>query len=140
MPDTERWTLAEYHAYLARGGGGPHGGAQGVLPHTARFLTLDATAPEDALRSRIQALCKVTGHLWYHAKKSQQSTAGWPDDAIVHPDGGALYLWELKREGQEPSGAQQRWLDALGRATHLETAVYTPRDWETIYTLLTRRP
>jgi hypothetical protein len=130
--DTPLWTPAQYHAYLA-------GQTRGAPP-VPRFLALAPDAPEDALRSRIQALCKMTGHLYYHALKSQGSTPGFPDDVILHPSGGPLSLMELKRDTGAVSPAQQQWLEALGNVTHIHTAVYRPCDWETIYTWLTRRP
>lgn len=128
-PHDEVWTLAQYNAYLA--------GAQSQ-PQTPRFIPLDAEAAEDALEERIRQLCAVTGHLYYHTRKSKGSTPGWPDDAIVHPTGGALYLWENKRTGETPSPAQRRWLDALRRVTHVEVATMYPADWGRITTLLTR--
>lgn len=128
---TELWSTSQYHAYLA--GGDPR-------PPVPHFLALEAEAPEDALRSRIQALCQVTGHLYYHAKKSQGSTPGWPDLTLVHPAGGPVLFWELKRADQEPTPAQRQWLEALRNATGLACAVYQPCDWEHIYTVLTRSP
>jgi hypothetical protein len=133
-------TEAELRQMLARGDACVAAGETlAIPPPVPRFLTLPDDAPEDALRSRIQALCKVTGHLYWHAKKSQQSTPGFPDDVIVHPDGGPFFLWELKRSGEEPRPAQRQWLDAARNASHLETGVYRPCDWARIYTLLTRR-
>ena len=133
---TEVWTPSQYHAYLA--------GTEGV-PAPPRFLALDTEAPEDELRGRIQSLCKATKHLYYHAKKSQKSTAGWPDDAIVHPEGdigggSTLFLWELKRAGEKPSPAQIRWLDALRKVTRIEVACYYPADWPIILEKLRRTP
>jgi hypothetical protein len=128
MAGNEIWTPAQYHAYLA---------GQDVSP--PRVLTLAPEAPEDALRGRLQSLCATTGWLYYHALKSKGSTPGWPDVALVHPDGGPLYLWELKREDEQVSGAQQRWLDALAKVTRVEVAVMRPRDWTMIQETLARR-
>jgi hypothetical protein len=122
------WTPEQYHAYL-----------EGRAVRPTLLMPLAADAPEDLLRSRTQALCKATDHLYYHARKSQGSTPGWPDAAICHRDGGPLYLWEWKRATEQPSGDQQRWLAALARVTSVEVAVYTPAHWPLIQQFLTRR-
>jgi len=48
------------------------------------------------------------------------------DSAIIHPAGGVLHLWELKREGQRPSLPQQAFLRALAAATGVDARVVTP--------------
>jgi hypothetical protein len=96
-------------------------------------------APEADLQGRIHQLCTHLGLLYYHAVKSRLSTPGLPDCLIVHPDGGPLYAWELKRTGAQPSPAQRRWLDALARATRIETGRYAPADWPHLQAVLTRR-
>ena len=127
---TEVWTLEQYAAYQAG-------------QHVPRFLTMDASAPEEDLEERLRQLCEATGHYRYHTRKSTGSTPGWPDDAIVHPEGdigggSTLFLWELKTATGQVSPAQRRWLEALEKVTRVEVGVYRPCDWEIILEKLRR--
>lgn len=102
-----------------------------------RTTVLPATAPEKDLQEQVRQLCKQWDILYHHTWKSQHSTPGFPDCAIVH--GEALYLWELKREGKEPSPAQRRWLEAFAKVTRVESGTYWPKDWPHLVALLTRK-
>jgi hypothetical protein len=120
MSETERWTLAQYHAYLAHGTD---------LPQPPSFVTMDPEAPEDLLRSRLQTLCQTTGHLYYHARKSQGSTAGMVDFILCHPARQELLLWEAKTATGRVSAAQQRWMEALQHVTAVDARIIRPSDW-----------
>ncbi len=100
----------------------------------------DVCEPEGLLLERLRRLCvEHLGLLFYHPFLSKRSTPGWPDVAIVHPDGGPLYLWELKSASGTITPAQRRWLDALERVTRVETGVYRPQDWARMQHLLVER-
>lgn len=108
-------------------------------PRARGGLTVDPTAPEAGLEAAVRTLCKATGHLFYHTYNSKRSAPGFPDWAIIHPEGGPLYLWEGKSHEGQVSPAQRRWLDALGKATQVETGVVRPSDWPLLQHLLTRK-
>ncbi len=101
--------------------------------------TMDVDTTEDILTARLRTFALQAGYLFYHTHTSKRSEAGWPDCALVHPDGGPLYLWELKSAEGVVSPPQRRWLDALAQVTHVETGLYRPADWATLQTLLTRK-
>jgi hypothetical protein len=112
-------------------------GGRPLIPLVVPWL--DPQVQSGVLQDRVATLCKDLGYLAYHTYNSKRSTPGWPDHVVCHPDGGPLYLFEYKCVGEGPSPAQQRWLEALARVTHVEAACYTPVDWPTIYTKLTQR-
>jgi VRR-NUC domain len=101
---------------------------------------LDPESPEAALESRVQIVADAAGWLRFHVqgKGSRRSAPGFPDDVLVHPDGGPLYFWEYKRADGQLSPAQRRWLDALRQVTHIETGVYRPADWAALCAKLRR--
>jgi len=103
-----------------------------------------ATAPtegsEAALETTLRTYLASAGYLAYHTHNSKRSAPGFPDWAVIHPDGGPLFLWELKSQSQsaQPSPAQRRWLEALSKATTVETGLYRPSDWPRMQRLLER--
>lgn len=80
---------------------------------------------EGELEANVAALCKSLGLLYYHTYRSTRSPAGFPDDVIVGPHG--MIYRELKREGENPSAAQQEWLDGL-QAVGQDVGVWRPAD------------
>lgn len=82
--------------------------------------------PEAELEENIRQLCKHLRLLRYHTHLSKHSPAGFPDDVYVGP-GGVAYA-ELKREGEDPTPAQQEWIDALRQHGHT-VYVWRPSDW-----------
>jgi hypothetical protein len=65
---------------------------------------------------------KLAYHPWkYHAKRARE---GFPDWTITGP--GGLIFRELKRQGEEPTPAQQAWLDTL--AAWADADVWYPSD------------
>jgi hypothetical protein len=134
MPQRDGWTEAAAIAHAQR-----HGLALDpalTVPPPASGLPPET--PEGVLEARLRTFAMQAGYLYYHTYNSKRSNPGYPDCAIVHPDGGPLYLWELKSADGEVSPAQRRWLDALAQVTHIATGVYRPEDWATIQHLLTR--
>jgi hypothetical protein len=81
---------------------------------------------ERDLQAAVERLCRQFALMYYHTHRSEHSTAGWPDLVIVAPARGALF-WELKRQGEDPTPAQQQWLTAL-ESLGLEVAVRRPAD------------
>jgi hypothetical protein len=136
-----RFSEEEYQALLARGNvrelcaSRP---APDLLPPRPP-LYVDPEGPGGDLEDRIQTLALAHGWLFYHTYKSRKSTPGWPDDALCHPDGGPLYLWETKGRDEAVSAAQRRWLDALGKVTYVDARVVRPADWGEVQRLLMRR-
>jgi VRR-NUC domain len=138
MRQQDRWTEADAIAHAQR-----HGLAlDPALTVRPPASGMDPRSSEAALESRVQVYATETGWLRYHTqgKGSRRSAPGFPDDVLVHPNGGPLYLWEYKSATGQVSPAQRRWLDALAHVTHVETGVYRPEDWATLQALLTRRP
>lgn len=63
-----------------------------------------------------------------HDRDSRKSVVGFPD-CLVIGRGGAL-LAELKRQAEDPTPAQQEWLDmAAASGAFRIVAVYRPLDW-----------
>lgn len=91
---------------------------------------LAATMPErgrggldEMVREILACVPRVRG---YHTWISVRSSQGFPDWVFCGP-GGVLYR-ELKRQGKNPSPAQQGWLDAL-IAAGADAAVWRPCDY-----------
>lgn len=90
------------------------------------FATLPPMT-EAQLQRQIREVARRLGMLHYHTARSDKSEPGFPDSVMVHPAGGTLFLCELKRDGEHPTLAQQRWLDALAQVTRVESGVVQPR-------------
>lgn len=93
--------------------------------------------PEYRLQEHVITAAKQLGFLAYHTWNSMRSEPGYPDLMLVK-DGRCLAI-ELKRDGQEPTLAQRRWLDAFAEVPCIETYVWHGADWESggIVTILT---
>lgn len=92
---------------------------------TAAQAAIAKAMKERDLEQSVANMCRDLRLLRYHTHRSQHSPAGFPDDVIVGP-GGMLYR-ELKREGENPSPAQEKWLLAL--ADHgCDVGVWRPTD------------
>jgi hypothetical protein len=78
---------------------------------------------ESHLEEQVRLLCKTLGLLYYHTRRSKGSVAGYPDDCIVNKITGETIYVENKREREQPSAAQQEWIDALAK----QHAVYVWR-------------
>jgi hypothetical protein len=82
---------------------------------------------EETLRVRIARLSKELGWLSYHTHDSRRSDAGWPDVALVHPKHGRFLIRELKRQRENPTPDQRKWLEALAGAG-VDVGVWRPMD------------
>mgnify|MGYP001565145424 CR=1 FL=1 len=87
-----------------------------------------AAMSEKQVQACVREVCKRMGYLHYHTWDSRKSEPGYPDSTIIHPDGGVLWMVEIKRQGETPTLPQQRWLEALSRVERVEAAVVYPDD------------
>lgn len=78
---------------------------------------------------------RLRGWMVYHTHDSRRSEAGFPDLTLVK--GERLMFVELKRDGLNPTPAQQAWLKALEGAG-AETYVWRPADWSDTVEVLMR--
>lgn len=78
----------------------------------------------DSLDAHVRKLIKDLGLRAYHTHDSRRSPSGFPDWVIT---GKRTIYRELKREGKNPTEAQQDWLDALAAALD-DAAVWRPSD------------
>ena len=83
---------------------------------------------EKDLAAQVVDTAKTLNLLRYHTYRSTRSPSGFPDEVIVGP-GGCLFR-ELKREGEKPTVAQQKWLAGLSAAGE-DADVWRPSDWYT---------
>jgi hypothetical protein len=84
-----------------------NGGAETPDPMTSPAML------ERDLQAQIVQVATMLGYLSYHTHDSRKSREGFPDLVLLHERTGALILAELKRDGQNPTPAQTRWLTAL---------------------------
>ena len=116
-----RLTEEEYDSLVARRRAPGPANAFAALP----------VMTEAQLQRQIREVCKRLSLLHYHTARSDKSEPGFPDSVMVHPAGGTLFLCELKRDGEHPTLAQQRWLDALAMVTRVESGVVQPHNLAT---------
>jgi hypothetical protein len=79
-------------------------------------------------------------HKWhcYHTYDSRRSEPGFPD--LVIAGYGQLIIWELKRQSEKPTEAQQEWLDTLAAVTaHPVVEVIRPSDLDRCLDILHRK-
>jgi hypothetical protein len=95
---------------------------------------------EGALLDAIRKLAKMAGGRWmtYHTRFSRGSEPGWPDLVLLSVRQHRLIVAELKREGEQPTAAQELWLGALA-AVGIEVAVWRPSDLPEIAAVLRGR-
>lgn len=70
-----------------------------------------ATMTEAALQEQIRKLAQTFGWKYYHTHDSRNSPEGFPDVVLVRA--GVLIFAELKREGLNPTRAQNAWIHEL---------------------------
>jgi hypothetical protein len=80
---------------------------------------------EAELQEHLRVLSEALGWLYYHTWRSVHSAAGYPDTTLVR--GHRLAFAELKREGEQPTEAQETWLSGLRKAS-VEVYVWRPTD------------
>ena len=89
---------------------------------------------EDDMRERIREAAEIGRWKWYHPRDSRRSTAGWPDDVLCRQ--GRLWCLELKRQGKNPTKAQQEWLIELTTVPGVRASVIRPEDLDRLVELL----
>jgi hypothetical protein len=89
-----------------------------------KAVTFAAAMSERELENSIRAILADLSLRWYHTFDSRRSSSGFPDLTIV---GSSVLFRELKREGKNPTAAQQAWLDALTAAGE-DADVWRPSD------------
>lgn len=118
-----------------------HGG--GNTP-AAEQLTLLADEPdatgrqamsEAALLAAVRSQATRRGWMYFHCIDARLHTPGWPDVTLAHTRQRRILFLELKRDGEQPTPAQQGWLDALA-AAGCETGVLRPADLPDLPTIL----
>jgi hypothetical protein len=100
---------------------------------------MDPDCSEAVFQGRLQRFARDAGYLYYHTYSAKKSDPGWLDTVLCHPQGGTLFLLELKSRTGQVAPAQRRWLDALARVSRVDTGVYRPDDWPLMVEKL-RRP
>jgi hypothetical protein len=89
---------------------------------------------EKQLQELLRQACGMHGWLYYHTHNSRHSPSGFIDTVAVRDT--RLVCAELKRRGQEPTVAQQRWLEALAQVRTVEVYVWTEDDIPTLLEVL----
>ena len=98
----------------------------------------DPTAWTEAdLLRNVRKLAAAFGWLCYHSWTSIHSPRGYPDLTLVRRGQGQIIFAELKRDGKNPTAAQQEWLDALAEVERqtdgkVKARVWRPADLEAI--------
>ena len=141
---------------------GPKAEDRGWAPHCLPSITPAETAPRDSakpdflrktaplsvkpnatslppvtekgLAATLKELAVMLGWEFFHVYDSRRPAAGWPDVALVRPP--RMILAELKRDGQKPTPAQEKWLELLKRVPGIEVFCWRPADWDTIVNVL----
>lgn len=100
--------------------------ATSLLPAGSKAIAAAMTEDRgpDSLDAHVRKLIKDLSLRAYHTHDSRRSPSGFPDWVIT---GKRTIYRELKREGKDPTGAQQDWLDALAAALD-DAAVWRPSD------------
>ena len=98
-----------------------------------QFRILEAPFQTQIIRTAV--LLKWTRDLIYHTHNSKRSDPGFPDLVLCRE---RLIVVEVKRDGENPTPAQERWLIGLARAG-VETYLWRPSDWPEIEAVLKRR-
>lgn len=85
----------------------------------------------------VVALAVGAGWESYHTHDSRRSDEGYPDLTLVRPPRVAFV--ETKREGEDPTPDQDRWLGKLARCPGVEVYLWRPSQWEEVIEVLTKR-
>lgn len=104
-----------------------------TCPRCLKKLPL-SMQPEKWLLAQVRQLAHLYGWLCYHTRDSRKSEPGFPDCCLVKPP--RLILAELKRDGAQPTIAQQAWLDACGAVPAVESYCWRPADLDVIVEVL----
>lgn len=105
-------------------------------PAWARFIERGRAAQRAAdtifeieWQRQVEQVCWLCQWTFYHTRDSRKSNEGFPDLVAIRTRAGKtrLVVAELKREGENPTEAQTRWLE-LFAAAGAETFVWRPSD------------
>ena len=98
------------------------------------------TITEKQFRQQIIDLMKIFGWKYYFTWSSIHSPAGFPDMVAIRDKGNGtpprLVFAELKVKGNQPTSAQQEWLDLLGQIAQVESHLWRETDWSEIMEVL----
>ncbi len=100
----------------------------------ATLIELVATMPERELQNEVAQLFKLFGWKFIHQWNSIHTEEGWPDCFATR--GTRIIVAELKKEGKNPTVAQQQWLEALKATGKIETYIFHPSDRDRIEQIL----
>lgn len=101
---------------------------RGLVAPSAPAPPLDIL--EEPFQQMVLKLARGNGWLAYHTRDSRRSEPGYPDCAFAKLDPPFRYFMaEIKREGEEPTEKQWRWINAI-RAAGVACYVWRPSDWE----------
>jgi len=70
---------------------------------------------ESKLQSELRRIALANNWLYYHTHSSKKSDVGFPDTVLLRITlkYGELYFVECKRQDQEPTEEQQRWIEGV---------------------------
>jgi hypothetical protein len=112
-----------------------------ITPAEYAALVAKQTTEEQFRRALRKTARDYNFLMQYHTKFSLGSDPGFPDEVFLRsePDGTVrCVVVECKRVGKTPTERQQEWLWALERVPGIEAYWWTPADWDTIHTVLSR--
>jgi hypothetical protein len=89
---------------------------------------------EKAFMQQVRDLARLRGWLCYHTHDSRRSEPGFPDLVLLKPP--LLLFVELKRDGEAPTKAQERWLGSLSGVARVSVQVWSPQDWDEVVATL----
>jgi hypothetical protein len=92
---------------------------------------------EKAFMQQVRDLAKLKGWLLYHTHDSRRSEPGFPDLVLLKPP--VLMFVELKRDDEQPSEDQERWLGELAGVERVTVQVWRPQDWDDVVATLALR-
>lgn len=101
---------------------------------TARAI-LDATMTEKAFSQLVVDTARAFHWQVYRTWNSIHSPSGFPDIVAVRGRTAELIFAELKREGKEPTRAQEEWI-ALLQLAGQRVYIWHPSDWPEIEEVL----
>lgn len=91
---------------------------------------------EEPFRHQVRQIASMYGWaMQYHTHNSKFSDGGWPDEVYIHPLHSRIIFVELKTNTGRVKPKQKQWLAAL-HDCGLETALWRPRDIDTIISVL----
>lgn len=86
-----------------------------ITPTEQELRDKAAAMLESELQSELRRIALANNFLYYHTHSSKRSDVGFPDTVLLRITlkHGELYFVECKREGQDPTEEQQRWIEGV---------------------------